>query len=458
MVRNLPRLLIGGVSSGCGKTTVSNAVLQALCDRKISTAAFKCGPDYIDPMFYQEITGKPGRNLDLFFCDADTIRGLLAKHTEQTAIALIEGVMGYYDGVAGTTDMASSADLCRSTQTPSVLVVPVKGRSLSLAAEIKGYLDFAGNTIAGIILNEVSAGMYPFYKEMIEKHTGLRVYGHLPSDEAAAIASRHLGLLTAHEISGLHHKLHRLAQMAEQYIDIDGLLALATTADPLEYRPASCQPLTQDPVCIAVARDAAFCFYYQDNLEMLQEMGAKLVFFSPLTDAHLPEQVHGLYLGGGYPELYAKTLSENDPLRAEIRHKIAVGLPTLAECGGFIYLHEQLENAEGASYPMVGVITAKAKLQQKMGNFGYLTLTANQDTMLCRAGEQIRAHEFHYVQSDDAGDACNAQKPLRKQSWNCVHATKTLFCGYPHMHFYANPTFAQQFVQRCDQHRKEKTE
>lgn len=455
MQTELPRLLIGGVASGCGKTTVTSAILQAYCNRKFIPAAFKCGPDYIDSMFHSEVIGAHSRNLDLFLCDESTVRALLVRNSEAAPIAVIEGVMGYYDGVGGSSDWASTADLANKTETPSIIVLSVKGRSLSLAAELKGFLEFRKNTIYGVILNDVSKAMFPFYRDIVEENTGLHVFGFLPTDEKAAIGSRHLGLITAAEIDDLQERLNRLAELAENCIDLDGLIKLAHTAPPLQYEPLFYGRICSDPVRIAVAHDKAFCFYYQDSLDLLEELGAELISFSPLKDEGLPKGIGGLYLGGGYPELYAALLSQNHALRQALHHSITSGLPTLAECGGYMYLHEKIADSSGFSYPMVGIISGNTCMQNRLSNFGYITLTAQRDTLLCKTGERIRAHEFHYATSDHQGNAFLAQKPLRKREWPCIHATDTLLAGYPHFHFHSNPEFAASFVRRCRDYQRE---
>ena len=444
MQNNAPRLLLAGIGSGCGKTTVTTALLRALQRRGVPLAAFKCGPDYIDPMFHTEALGVPSRNLDLFFVDENEVRGQLARHIPANGVGIIEGVMGFYDGVSGNTDTASAAHLARATDTPAVLIVRPRGQSLSLAAEIRGFRDFAPNTLAGVILNGVSAVMYSFYRAIAEQ-AGLRVYGFLPPVPQAEIPDRHLGLVTAAEIGDLSDKLDRLADAAEQGLDLDGLLALARTAPPLADQSAPLIPAVDKPVRIAVARDKAFCFYYADNFDILRAFGAELVPFSPLADEKLPEGIDGLYLGGGYPELHAAQLAENHTMRARIRAAVLGGLPTIAECGGFLYLHRTLDDAA-----MAGVLDADAHLTKKMQPFGYVTLTARRDNLLCRAGERIRAHEFHYAVSSDAGRDFDAQKP-NGRAWACVHATETLYAGFPHLYFRANPAFAEHFVRRCAQ-------
>ena len=442
MMGNAPRLLLAGTGSGCGKTTVTSALLRALQRRGTPLAAFKCGPDYIDPMFHTAVLGIPSRNLDLFFVDEAAVCGQLARHVPADGAGIIEGVMGFYDGISGTSDAASAAHLARATDTPAVLVVRPRGQSLSLAAEIRGFRDFAPNTLRGVILNGVSKAMYPFYKAIAEK-AGLPVYGCLPPVPEAEIPDRHLGLVTAQEIGCLQAKLDRLADAAEQGLDLDGLLALARSAPPLEDRSTPLAPVTDRPVRIAVAQDRAFCFYYADNFDVLRALGAALVPFSPLADEKLPGGIDGLYLGGGYPELYADQLAANRSMRADIRAAVQGGLPVVAECGGVLYLHRTLDGKA-----MAGVIDADAHMTKKLQPFGYVTLTAGRDNLLCPAGETMRAHEFHYAQSSDNGSAFRAEKP-NGRAWDCVHANETLYAGFPHLYFRANPAAAARFVRAC---------
>lgn len=444
MQNNAPRLLLAGTGSGCGKTTVTTALLRALQRRGVPLAAFKCGPDYIDPMFHTEALGIPSRNLDLFFVDEDEVRGQLARHIPTGGIGIIEGVMGFYDGVSGTTDTASAAHVARAADTPAVLIVRPRGQSLSLAAEIKGFRDFAPNTLAGVILNGVTAAMYPFYRAIAEK-AGLPVYGFLPPAPDAEIPDRHLGLVTAAEIGDLQQRIDRLADAAMEGLDLDGLLALARTAPPLADETAPVAPVADKPVRIAVAQDRAFCFYYADNFDVLRALGAELVPFSPLADKKLPDGIDGLYLGGGYPELHAARLAANRTMCESIRAAVRGGLPTIAECGGFLYLHRTLDGTE-----MAGVIDADAHLTKKLQPFGYVTLTARRDNLLCRAGEQMRAHVFHYEVSSDEGADFDARKP-NGRAWTCIHTSDTLYAGFPHLYFRANPAFAAQFVRRSAQ-------
>ncbi len=441
------RILIAGTGSGCGKTTVTSAVLRALQRRGVPLRAFKCGPDYIDPMFHTAVLGIPSRNLDLFFEDGTGVRGQLARALPPGAVGVMEGVMGFYDGISGTTDTASAAHLARVAGTPAVLVARPKGQSLSLAAMLKGFREFAPNTAAGVILNGVSHGMYPFYREIAEK-SGLKVYGYLPELPEASIPERHLGLVTAQEMERLQEKLDLLAGAAEDGIDLDGLLTLARGASALADETAPLLPACKQRLRVAVARDTAFCFYYEDNLDVLRALGAEIVPFSPLLDAGLPPGIDGLYLGGGYPELHAARLAGNASMREAVRRAVSGGLPTIAECGGFLYLHETLSGADGIPYPMAGVLPGGARLATRLQNFGYVTLTAQRPSLLADEGQSIRAHEFHYACAPDCGGAFRAEKP-NGRAWDCVQATDTLYAGFPHLYFRSNLDFAARFLRAC---------
>ena len=447
MRNNAPRLLLAGTGSGCGKTTVTTAILRALQRRGVKLSAFKCGPDYIDPMFHTAVLGVPSRNLDLFFEDETSIRSQLARHIRPDGLGVIEGVMGFYDGVSGTTDTASAAHLARATGTPAVLIVRPKGQSLSLAAQIHGFRTFEENTLAGVILNGISAGMYPFYKQIAEK-AGLPVLGFLPPVPEAEIPDRHLGLVTAAELSDLREKIDRLADAAEQGLDLDALCALAQTAKQLTDERPPLARVTDFPVRIAVARDRAFCFYYEDNFDVLRELGAELVSFSPLTDERLPENIDGLYLGGGYPELYKNQLEENENMRNSVKTAIQDGLPTIAECGGFLYLLQSLDGAE-----MAGVLPTSAHMTRRLQPFGYVTLTANRDNLLCKDGENFPVHKFHYAQAVDNGTDFRAVKP-NGRGWDCGFAGDTLYAGFPHLYFRARPEIAANFVRKCAERNK----
>ena len=445
MKHTVPRLLIAGTNSGCGKTTVVCALLRALVERKLRVGAFKCGPDYIDPMFHSRIIGAKCSNLDLFFFDENTARTLLARNSADCDISIMEGVMGYYDGMGLTDVKASSYDVAGVTDTPVILVVNAKGASLSVLATVHGFLTFyPNNKIQGVILNQCSAMTYDALAQAIWQSFDGKVQplGYLPKMEDCVLESRHLGLITAAEVEGLKEKMHALAQQAEKTIDMDALLHLAQSANDLAYEPIAL-PRYETSIRIAVARDNAFCFYYEDSLQALRDLGAELVEFSPLTDAAMPENIHGLYLGGGYPELYAEQLSENKSMLQSIRTALENRLPCIAECGGFMYLTQSIAGA-----PMVGFLPGECFNTGKLTRFGYVTLKAKTDNLLCKAGEEIRGHEFHHWDVTEPGSGFAARKPSGK-SWDCAVANDHLYAGYPHFHFYANPAFAKGFYETC---------
>ena len=449
MGEHLPRLLLCAAASGSGKTTMTCAILQALKDRGLRPTAFKCGPDYIDPMFHSEIIGVPSRNLDLFFLGEDKVRALLWENGRRGDLSLIEGVMGYYDGIALSSD-ASAYHLAKATAAPAVLVLDGRGRALTAAAAVKGMKDFRPDSnIRGVLLNRVSPMLYPRLKEAIEQETGVTVYGFLPPCPQSALESRHLGLVTAAEVEDLHRKLQELSALAAKHIDLTGLMALASSAPALEVSHLSLpQPVAGRPR-IAVAKDKAFCFYYADSLSLLEKLGAELAPFSPLEDAALPEHTSGLYLGGGYPELYAGALSENVAMLRSVREAVTGGMPTIAECGGFLYLHRELAGEDGVFHPMAGVFDAAAENIHRLSRFGYVTLTARRGGLLGPEGFTLPAHEFHYWDSAAPGDAFRAQKPQSNRGWDCAYHTETLYAGFPHFHLWAVPEAAQRFVKAC---------
>ncbi len=444
MEKTVPRVLLAGVSSGCGKTTVVCAILQALVNRGLRVGAFKCGPDYIDPMFHSRIIGAKSANLDPFFFEENTLRYLLTKNGADRDVSVIEGAMGYYDGAGLTTARASGWEVAGWTASPTVLVVPAKGAALSVLAVIGGFLDFQSDShIRGVILNRCTAMTYQTLAEEIRRRFGGKVepMGFLPEMPDCTLESRHLGLVTAGEVADLQEKTRILARQAEKTLNLDGLLRLAEDALAVGYEPVALPE--KEPVRIAVARDRAFCFYYEDSLEALEEMGGELVSFSPLEDGELPENIQGLYLGGGYPELYGEKLSGNVTMRRAIKRALEGGLPCIAECGGFMYLTEQI-----GEWPMVGFLPGKCWDNHRLTRFGYVTLQAKTNNLLCRAGEEIRGHEFHHWDAEYPGGAFTARKSSGR-SWGCALATDRLYAGYPHFHFYANPRFAENFYEAC---------
>ena len=446
------QFLLAAPRSGSGKTTMTCALLMALKRRGCAPCAFKSGPDYIDPMFHRAVLGVESRNLDLFFSAPETVRTLYAKGAAGHGAAVCEGAMGFYDGLGGVSDRASAWHLADTLGLPVLLVVEPKGQSLTLAAELNGLVNFrTPSHIAGILLNNCTARMHALLAPMLEEETGLPVLGFLPKLPEAVIGSRHLGLYTAAEVENLQQKLALLADAAEEHIDWPRLLALCEKEPPA----LPVQPETPPArVRIAVAQDEAFCFTYAETLEAFRDAGAEVVFFSPLRDTALPENIGGLYLPGGYPELHARELSENTSLLREIKRKIEFGLPTAAECGGFLYLGQSLTDAEGQSWPMVGVLPGEAKDAGRLVRFGYAALSADSDSMLFRAGESFPIHEFHHWDSTANGVALAAKKPVGGAEWRCGSVNEHFYAGFPHLYWAGTP-LPQRFAAAAENYRRD---
>ena len=446
------QFLLAAPRSGSGKTTMTCALLMALKRRGHAPCAFKSGPDYIAPMFHRAVLGVESRSLDLFFSAPETVRTLYAKGAAGHGAAVCEGAMGFYDGLGGVSDRASAWHLADTLGLPVLLVVEPKGQSLTLAAELNGLVNFrTPSHIAGILLNNCTARMHALLAPMLEKETGLPVLGFLPKLPETVIGSRHLGLYTAAEVENLQQKLALLADAAEEHIDWPRLLALCEKEPPA----LPVQPETPPArVRIAVAQDEAFCFTYAETLEAFRDAGAEVVFFSPLRDTALPENIGGLYLPGGYPELHARELSENTSLLREIKRKIESGLPTAAECGGFLYLGQSLTDAEGQSWPMAGVLPGEAKDAGRLVRFGYAALSADSDSMLFRAGESFPIHEFHHWDSTANGTALAAKKPVGGAEWRCGFVNEHFYAGFPHLYWAGTP-LPQRFAAAAENYRRD---
>ncbi len=451
---NIPRILLAAPASGSGKTVITCALLRAFQKEGLKLASFKCGPDYIDPLFHEQVFEIETRNLDPFFSDENELRGILKKGSAGKDLSIIEGVMGYYDGLGGVSTEGSAYDVATKTASPVILIINGKGASVSLAAQIRGFLEFRkDHGICGVILNRVTKGMFPLLKTFLENELGIQVFGYFPVMEEAQFESRHLGLLLPDEVQDISARLDALADVCRETVDLAAIRKAAEAAETIpvsgtaETEKSACQ--RKDRVRIAVARDEAFCFYYHENLDLLEARGAEIVSFSPLHDKALPEGTQGILLGGGYPELYAKQLSENTSMRHAIRDAVTGGKPLLAECGGFMYLMHQMEDMEGNVYEMCGALPGKAWRTDRLQRFGYVTLTAQKDSLAGPAGTQIRGHEFHYFDTDLNGDIFRAKKPTGKREWDCMIATETILAGFPHLYYPSNPEVAERFLRRA---------
>ena len=443
------QFLIAAPRSGSGKTTVTCAVLAALKRRGADPCAFKSGPDYIDPMFHRSALQVASHNLDLFLSGREMVRALYARYAAGHGAAVCEGAMGFYDG-QGLTTRASAWELAETLGLPVLLVVQPKGASVTLAAQIQGLVHFRPNShIAGILLNDCSEKLYKMLKTLLETETGLPVLGYLPHLPGAAVESRHLGLKAADEIADLQEKIALLADSL--VLDWEKLAELTEKPEP---EAAAVPAAASGPVRIAVARDGAFCFTYAETLDALRDAGAELAFFSPVHDDALPQNIGGLYLPGGYPELYAKQLSENRAMLSSIRQAVSTGLPTAAECGGFLYLGQSLEDADGKSWPMAGVLPGDGVKAGRLVRFGYAEMTAKADSMLFHAGETLPIHEFHHWDSTANGTAFTARKS-EKMQWECGFATENFYAGFPHLYWAGTP-LPGRFVRAAERYRKGK--
>ena len=459
-----PRIMLAAPKSGSGKTLLTCGLLEVLRRRGLNPIACKCGPDYIDPMFHRYVLGIPGRNLDSFFMPAEGVRKVLvdAVREEQAGIAVLEGVMGYYDGLGGTETSASSWEIAEITDTPAILVLDCKGASLSAAAMASGFLHFRKKShIAGVILNRVSSMYYERLAAAVEEASGLPVLGYLPESEEYRMESRHLGLFLPGEIDRLRERIGRLADQMEKSIAVDRVLEVAgmlplrienKEKEKAENESMEAESIAKFPACqeqkvtsrvrIGVARDEAFCFYYQENFRLLEQMGAELVYFSPLRNKKIPDRVDGLLFGGGYPENYARELAKNAAMRESIRRSIAAGMPFLAECGGFLYLHRMLEGSDGKHWEMAGVYPFDAYRTNRLRRFGYVRL-------LTSSGQEIHGHEFHYWESEDPGTDWEAVKPTGNRSWRCIHEKGGQIGGFPHLYYASCPDFLRKWLDEC---------
>lgn len=449
-VCNTPRILLAAPHSGSGKTTVMCALLEVLRCQGMTAAAFKSGPDYIDSMFHSRVLGTPSRNLDSFLFGRGqqgcrTARMLLAQHSSQADIAVLEGAMGFYDGL-GLTSEASAYELAKTVAAPVIAIIDGKGAALSLAAQIRGLAQFRTDShVVGFIVNNIKTSVYEYYKNVWEQETGLEALGYMPYVAEGNLSSRHLGLITADEVKDLQCRVQALAETATVTLQWQRIIELAKMASPFPYEEVLIKPV--GTTRIAVAKDEAFCFYYEDELRLFQQLGAEIVYFSPLHDRELPS-CSGIYLGGGYPELYARQLEDNKTMRSSLHRAIEQNIPCFAECGGFMYLMAHFKEGD-RMYNWVGAIPGTTYMTDTLTRFGYITVTAQKDTVLCNAGEVIPAHEFHYSDSTCNGDACEARKASGKRHWPCMYAKGNLFVGYPHMHLWGNTAWARNFIKAC---------
>jgi cobyrinic acid a,c-diamide synthase len=443
----IPALVIAGTHSGSGKTTVTLAVLAALARRGLRVQGFKVGPDFIDPGHHARLTGRPGRNLDTWLLDPTALADTYRRGAIGADLAVIEGVMGLFDGRGALDEAGSTADLARLWGLPVVLVVDARGLARSVAPLVQGYSAFDPRVrVVGVVANRVGGRRHydEYLAPALRANTDVEPLGYLARDEALAIPSRHLGLWTADDFAPAPPFLSALADAAEATLDLDRLVALARAPDLPEPDLQAPTPPPGRRVRVALARDAAFCFYYEDNLDRLRAAGAEVVPFSPIADAELPAGADLLYLGGGYPELFADRLAANAPMRAAIRRFHADGGTILAECGGMIACCRTLCDASGREHPMWDLIRARVVMQPRLAALGYVTVATEAPTPLGPPGTQVRGHEFHYSTLEPLAPLPYATRLLRPDRAPRPDGIQVggLLAGYAHLHFGSNPGLA----------------
>ncbi len=457
--------MITAASSGSGKTMITCGILELFKRKGLNPLACKCGPDYIDGLFHKQVLELEGMNLDSYFEAPEELRDKYSR-LSKGHLPVVEGVMGYFDGLGGSTTRASSWEVAHILDLPAVLVVDARGASVSLAALIKGFLEFErsmGSQIKAVIFNRMSPMLYPRILELVERETGIRAAGFVPELDFLKVGSRHLGLVLPEEIAGLREQMNRLGKCLEETIDWEFLAELGAEKeerDALEEENTEASCTAAFSFRLGIAMDEAFCFYYQDNLRLLERLGGELVYFSPIHDRSLPEQLDGLILGGGYPELYCEALSLNESMREAVKKAAEGGLPVLGECGGYLYLLEELEAEDGRIWPMTGVLKGKGYKKGKNSRFGYIGVEAEKDSLYLNPGEQIRGHEFHYWDCEVLEEewVMRAKKPVGNRSWPCMRIKNQVMAGFPHLFYPSCPAFAVRFAKACVRYKRKRDE
>ena len=452
-------LVVAGTQSGVGKTTVSLGLMAALKRRGLAVQAFKVGPDFIDPGHHEIVTGRPSRNLDGWMLPAEENRRIFWSRARETQVAVVEGVMGLFDGFSVKTGEGSTAQMAKLLGLPVLLVAGGSSLAGSFAALVGGYVRFDPElTWAGVVANRTGGpGHGAILGEAMELVPETNLLGCLPKEAEISLPERHLGLITAQEGGFSEEIVDRLAGWIEANLDLDRLLAGLDELDPGEGLLEEPGPAPEGGrVRLGVARDKAFCFYYQENLDRLEAAGAELVFFSPLESDRLPEGLRGLYLGGGYPELFAEELAANKGLLSQIASLGRAGMPLYAECGGMMFLGQEMTDLEGRAWPLTGLLPIRTRMLKRLSSLGYREVELARDTVIGPRGTRSRGHEFHYSEILDSGESDQSgagaylvgsrKGPLPLAQGFHLHNT---LASYIHLHFGSNPDLAPSFVGRC---------
>ena len=446
-------IVIAGVRSGVGKTTIATGVMGALTRRGNKVQPFKAGPDYIDPSYHQIACGVPSRNLDTWLCDHSTVLELFQRASAGCDVSVVEGVMGVFDGHSSLTEEGSTAQLAKLLGAPVILIADAAKVARSVAAEILGFQKFDPDlNVAGVILNGVGSDRHlEFCKPQIEATTGLPVLGYLPRKEEFIQPERHLGLIPTVEGTVAQQWYDGVINQVEATMDVDAILKLAQSAKtPSASLTVYPEVALSSRATIAVAQDMAFNFYYQDSLDLLTAWGAEIAPFSPLEDEKLPAGASGIYLGGGFPELFASHLSDNKPMHQSIMEAVASGVPVYAECGGLMYLGKSLSDLEGVTHPMVGVIPAESAMSQSRLTLGYREVESCSDNPVLQVGQRVRGHEFHWsTLAQQPGAEESVYKVIDQENRPDGFRTRNVWASYVHIHLGSRPGLAARFVETC---------
>ncbi len=450
-----PTIVVAGVRSGVGKTTIATGIMGALTRRGYKVQPFKAGPDYIDPSYHEIACGVPSRNLDTWLLPHPTVLELFQRAAGQRQISVIEGVMGVFDGHSSLTEDGSTAELAKLLNAPVVLVADAGKVARSVAAEVLGYQMFDPDLrIAGVILNGVGGPRHlEFCQPQIEATTGLPVLGYLPRRDEFVQPERHLGLIPTVEGTVASRWYDSLIAQVEETFDLDAIVKLADTCDPPPARTVA-YPQQDQPkrARIAIAKDKAFSFYYQDSLDLLEAWGAELVPFSPLEDDRLPEGAGGIYIGGGFPEMFASELAANSAMHVAIRDAVQRGVPVYGECGGLMYLGRSLSDLEGQQHPMIGVIPAVSAMSNKHLVLGYREVESRIDSPLMRQGQRVRAHEFHWSTLEEPPvPEHSVYRVVDQDNRADGFQSGSVWASYVHIHMGSDPSIARRFVDTCAQ-------
>ena len=447
-------LIIAGPASGVGKTTVTLSVMAALRKRGLIVQPFKGGPDFIDGSHHARVCGRASRNLDGWMLSAEANREIFRRGSAGADVCVVEGMMGLFDGVDGKSEAGSTAEIAKWLGLPVILVVDASSIARSAAALVHGFETFdPAVKLAGVIFNKVAgAAHYRFLKDAVATSTRAVPLGYLTSDARIQIPERYLGLFTAGENLLPESALSLLGELAENSIDLDKLQECAApiTGAPEDFRTKRLRPGLARSIRLGIARDKAFCFYYEDNLDALRDAGAGIVEFSPLADASLPTDLDGLYFGGGYPELFAKELTENRAMQASIKNAAEAGLPIYAECGGLMYLAREIVTKDGAGFPMAGVLPLSVQMTDRLVNFGYTEVSFTSDCLLGQAGGKARGHSFHCSRITDAGPiqyVYRTRNSMTRREEPEGRRVKNVLASYIHLHFLSSPSMAGAFVE-----------